>query len=144
MAPHGTPTSEATRARRLYPAWDQGHGQGQNWWVHLRPSNQSIGLFFIWRKSDHFLCGIPNSIFENSRSGSRPKSAINPDKMKKKWKRSKKMKRPKSSLFGTLCSWPLTWPWRVNQLGAQNYYQHACEIWVQPVENFWSYCPHTI
>ena len=33
----------------------QGHGQGQNWWLHLRPSVQSIRSFFVLWQSDYFV-----------------------------------------------------------------------------------------
>ena len=147
MAPHGKPTSEVTRARRLYPAWDQGHGQGQNWWVHMRPSNQSIGLFFIWRKSAIFATEYQIQYLRIQGQGhgqNRSSILTKNEKKSEKDPKRKKWKDQKSSLSVTLCSWPLTWPWKVNQLGALNYYQHACEIGVQPVQDFWSYCPHTI
>ena len=33
---------------------DQGHCQGQTWWLHLRPKVQSICLLFVSWQSDHF------------------------------------------------------------------------------------------
>ena len=34
---------------------DQGHDQGQTWWLHLRPGVQSLRSFFILWQSDHFV-----------------------------------------------------------------------------------------
>ena len=33
---------------------DQGHCQGQTWWSHLMPKDQSICLLFVSWQSDHF------------------------------------------------------------------------------------------
>ena len=55
---------------------DQGYGQGQTHWSHLRPGVQSICLLFVSRQSDHFWLRYRNSIFdlENSRSRSWPRT----------------------------------------------------------------------
>ena len=56
---------------------DQGHCQGQTWWLHLRPKVQSICLLFVSWHNRTILCwDIANSMFDlvNSRSRSWPKS----------------------------------------------------------------------